>query len=89
VHELVGADGVRHAIRDRPCRAVDHDLAAAAQPQPRPVLVDALDRLLRVPDGGAQRVLGRARINLDEQLGNPLETAEPDAVRAEPMFVCD
>jgi hypothetical protein len=88
MHELVGADGVRHAIDDRPRRPIDHDLPAALQPQPRPVVVDALDRRpFSAADLGADRVRRRALVDLDQELGRLLQAGDADAVGAEPMLM--
>ena len=83
MHELVGAHRMRHAIGHLPLAAVDDDLAAAAQPQPRVLLPHVLLGRFRMSDLGGDVVDRRRRADLDQQLGGAVEPAQADSVGAE------
>jgi hypothetical protein len=83
MHELVGADRVRDAVEHGPLGAIDGDLAAAAQPQPRVLLADLLLGLARLGELGADGVVGRVRGDFDEQVGGAFQATQAYSVGAE------
>src|SRR5262249_19548585 len=82
VDELRDAEPAREAEARLTRRAVDDDLAAAAELERRPALGHHVDAAVRVPDGGADPELGPALVDLAEQRCGLVDVREAKPVGA-------
>jgi hypothetical protein len=84
---------MRDPVAHGPPVAIDGDLAPAAQSQPRVLVADLLAGGLGLAQLGGDRVFGRIRRDLDEEICGLLEAPQPYSVGAErnvePVYVPD
>jgi hypothetical protein len=84
VHDLVAPERVRDPVPHALLAAVDEDLAAAPEQEPRLVVINPLLRDAdSAPELGRDLVRGRVRPDLDEQLGRAVEAAQAYPVGAQ------